>query len=37
MGWEANAGGEITELGDAEIYNFNFSNAGTFGSGKAPI
>ncbi len=33
-GWEFNGGGEITELGDAEIFNFNFSTAGTFASGK---
>ncbi len=34
QGWEVNAGGEITEEGDAEIFNFNLSNAGGFSSGK---
>ncbi len=33
-GWEFNGGGEITERGDAEIYNFNITNGGTFGGGK---
>ncbi len=33
-GWEFNGGGEITERGDAEIYNFNLTNGGTFAGGK---
>ena len=33
-GWELNAGSEMTERGDSEIYNFNITNGGTFGSGK---
>lgn len=33
-GWEFNGGGEITEKGDAEIYNFNFTNGGRFAGGK---
>ena len=33
-GWEFNSGGEITEKGDAEIFNFNATNGGTFASGK---
>ena len=33
-GWEFNAGGEMTERGDAELFNFNATNGGTFASGK---
>ena len=33
-GWEVNAGYEMTERGDSEIYNFNITNGGTFASGK---
>ncbi len=33
-GWEFNGGGEMTEKGDAEIYNFNFTNGGRFAGGK---
>ncbi|OUW30676.1 MAG: hypothetical protein CBD27_01055 [Rhodospirillaceae bacterium TMED167] len=33
-GWEFNGGGEMTERGDAEIFNFNATNGGTFASGK---
>jgi iron complex outermembrane receptor protein len=33
-GWEINAGAEITERGDSEIYNFNITNGGTFADGK---
>ena len=32
-GWEFNGGGEMTEKGDAEIFNFNATNGGTFRSG----
>ena len=33
-GWEFNAGAEITEQGDSEIFNFNLTNGGTFAGGK---
>lgn len=33
-GWEANAGYELTERGDSEIFNFNITNGGEFASGK---
>ena len=36
-GWEINAGAEITERGDSEIYNFNITNGGTFAGGKGNI
>jgi len=33
-GWEVNAGYELTERGDSEIFNFNITNGGEFASGK---
>ena len=33
-GWEINGGGEMTERGDAEIFNFNATNGGSFASGR---
>ncbi len=33
-GWEFNGGGEVTERGDAEIFNFNLTNGGTFAGGR---
>ena len=33
-GWEFNGGGEMTERGDAEIFNFNATNGGSFASGR---
>ena len=33
-GWEFNGGGEMTERGDSEIYNFNLTNGGTFANGR---
>ena len=36
-GWEFNGGAEMTEKGDAEIYNFNATNGGSFASGKRLI
>ena len=33
-GWEFNGGGEMTEKGDAEIFNFNATKGGNFASGK---
>ncbi len=33
-GWEFNAGAEITEQGDSEIFNFNLTNGGSFAGGK---
>lgn len=33
-GWEFNAGYELTERGDSEIFNFNLTNGGEFASGK---
>ncbi len=33
-GWEFNGGGEMTERGDAELFNFNATNGGTFALGR---
>ncbi len=33
-GWEMNMGAEMSEKGDAEIFNFNATSGGTFASGR---